>query len=383
MKYLSAPLLIVTLLTVFASCKEAPKKETVKNEGPLPMDKNSKLLVGTFAEGEGQGIYQLEFNTKTGELTNRGHLVKENKPGYLALSKDGKRVYASNGTAPGSISTFTWNVGKNQLQRTQNLASEGNGACYIALSPKEDLIAAANYGSGGIVLYHLDKNGRITEAPQATQHQGSGPHKNQKSAHAHCVEFSVDGAFLYAVDLGIDKILAYPIGEGGKLEKEHTAMDLDPGDGPRHLIFQPGKNRAFVINELGSSVVSAEVDPQTGTFTKIDKKSTLPEDYKGPNACADIHLSRDGKFLYASNRGHNSISVFEVSGKGQLKLLATEPVQGDWPRNFALSPDDRYLLVANRKSDNISVFKRNGETGLLTFTGHQIGVPQPVCLKFR
>ncbi|WP_289039882.1 lactonase family protein [uncultured Zobellia sp.] len=343
---------------------------------------NLKLLVGTHASEDEQGIYQLEFNTETGELTNSEHLVKEDNSGYLYLSKDGKRVYSSNGTKPGSVSAFEWNDKDTELSKVSNFSSEGDGACYIELSPNEDLLAAANYGSGGIVLYSVDQDGKIIGEPTPRQHKGNGPHKNQKSPHAHCVKFSKDGNFLYAVDLGIDKILAYPI-SNNTLEREHIALQLDPGDGPRHLIFHPTKNRVFIINELYSSVVSADVDPKTGTFKKIDKKSTLPEDFDGFNACADIHLSNDGKFLYASNRGHNSIAVFSVSDNGMMNLLGTEPVQGDWPRNFTLSPDNNFLLVANRKTDNITVFKRNANTGLLSFTGHTVDLPQPVCLKFR
>ena len=382
MKHFSNYIVFFILATTLVSCKNEPKKTTMKEVGQEVEKNNLKLLVGTHASEDEQGIYQLEFNTETGELTNSEHLVKEDNSGYLYLSKDDKRVYSSNGTKPGSVSAFEWNDKGTELSKVSNFSSEGDGACYIELSPNEDLLAAANYGSGGIVMYSVDQDGKIIGEPTPRQHEGNGPHKNQKSPHAHCVKFSKDGNFLYAVDLGIDKILAYPI-SNNTLEREHIALQLDPGDGPRHLIFHPTKNRVFIINELYSSVVSADVDPKTGTFKKIDKKSTLPEDFDGFNACADIHLSNDGKFLYASNRGHNSIAVFSVSDNGMMNLLGTESVQGDWPRNFTLSPDNNFLLVANRKTDNITVFKRDANTGLLSFTGHTVDLPQPVCLKFR
>jgi len=383
MKHFSNYLVFFILVTTLLSCKNEPKKTVMDNAEQEIENTSLKLLVGTHASGDEQGIYQLDFNPKTGELSSSEHLVKEDNSGYLYLSKDGKRVYSSNGTKPGSVSAFEWNEDGTQLIKTSNFSSEGDGACYIELSPKEDLLAAANYGSGGIVMYPVDEKGNIIDQPEAKQHVGTGPHKNQKSAHAHCVKFSKAGDFLYAVDLGIDKILAYPIDSDGKLGKERIALQLDPGDGPRHLIFHLTKNRVYIINELGSSVVSADVDTETGTFTRIDKKSTLPEDYDGNNACADIHLSNDGKFLYASNRGHNSIATFSVSDEGKLNLLGTESVQGDWPRNFSLSPDNNFLLVANRKTGNITVFKRDATSGLLSFTGHEAKLPQPVCLKFR
>ncbi|MCM4162467.1 MULTISPECIES: lactonase family protein [unclassified Arenibacter] len=375
-------LLFLVLLLIPAGCKnESKKSPTGMMEAPIQKE-NLKLLVGTFAEGDGQGIYQLDFNPETGELTNSRRVAEENKPGYLYLSKDGNRVYSSNGTKPGSVSAFQWNKDKTALNRVGNLPSIGDGACYVGVSPEEHLLAAANYSSGSIVLYPLDEKGGMIDDPQGIQHNGSGPHPNQKSAHAHCVQFSQNGKFLYAVDLGIDQVLTYPIDSDNKLGEAKVGLQLDPGDGPRHLVFHPTQNMVFIINELSSTVVSATVDEETGVFTTIDKKSTLPDGYQEPNACADIHISKDGKFLYASNRGHNSIAVYSVSESGELKLLTIVSVQGDWPRNFTLSPDGNFLLVANQKSDNITVFEVDKQTGLLNYTGNQIHLPQPVCLKF-
>ncbi|MDX1759908.1 MAG: lactonase family protein [Arenibacter algicola] len=373
-------------MSILIGCKSNSKKAEI-SETDFEKIENSKgkiqkLLVGSFAEGDDQGIYQLDFNTETGLLSNSHRVAIESKPGYLYLSKNGDMVYSSNGTKPGSVSAFQWNDDKTALERVANLPSIGDGACYVGVSPEEHLVAAANYSSGSIVLYPLDDKGVILEEPQGIQHTGSGPHPNQKSAHAHCVQFSQNGKFLYAVDLGIDQILTYPINSENKLGKAEVGLQLDPGDGPRHLVFHPTQNMVFIINELSSTVVSATLDEETGVFTKIDKKSTLPDDFQEPNACADIHISNDGRFLYASNRGHNSIAVYSVSESGDLKLLTIEPVQGDWPRNFALSPDGNFLLVANQKSDNITVFEVDRQTGLLKYTGNQISLPQPVCLKF-
>ncbi|MDX1766887.1 MAG: lactonase family protein [Arenibacter troitsensis] len=375
-------LMFSILWVLLVGCKNQPKNANLAS-APQQIHKEAlKLLVGTFAEGDDQGIYQVEFNPETGELSNSRRVAIEIKPGYLYLSKDGNRVYSSNGTKPGSVSAFQWNKDKTALDKVSNFSSIGDGACYVGVSPEEHLLAAANYSSGSIVIYPLEEKGGMIDDPQGVQHSGSGPHPNQKSAHAHCVQFSQNGKFLYAVDLGIDQILTYPINSDNKLGKAQVALQLDPGDGPRHLIFHPTENKVFIINELSSTVVSATVDEENGVFTKIDKKSTLPEDYQEPNACADIHISKDGKFLYASNRGHNSIAVYSVSEGGDLELLGIENVQGDWPRNFALSPDGNFLLVANQKSDNIIVFRVDKQTGLLKYTGNQLGLSQPVCLKF-
>ena len=157
---------------------------------------------------------------------------------------------------------------------------------------------------------------------------------------------------------------------------------MEPGDGPRHLVFHPDRNLAFVINELSNTVISLKHDPNGGMFEAIARVSTLPESFDGESYCADIHVSPDGQFLYASNRGHNSIAIFSISEDGQLQLLGTESTRGNWPRNFTLSPDGKYLIVANQFSGNVVVFERNPETGMLTYMDQQIEISSPVCLKF-
>ncbi len=374
------------LLVILIGCKEgnegaiSSKKDMLKEEHSTP--KTVELLVGTFTSEDSKGIYKLDFDQKTGALSNKVLLAERKNPGYLYISQDRKKVYSSNGVAPGSISIYEFTADRSQLNLIDELASKGAGACYIELNDKESLVAAANYGSGSIVVYKLEPSGVVDNAPMSVQHQGSGPHPNQKSPHAHCVKFHPTGKYLYAVDLGADEIMFYEINDSNEIGNLQTALKTDPGDGPRHMVFHPNKNRVFIINELSSTVISANINEQTGTLDRIDKRSTLPEEYTGPNACADIHLSADGQFLYASNRGHNSIAIFSVSEIGELKLLTTEPVHGDWPRNFILSADGEFLLVANERSNNISIFKVNTETGQLNYTGNQVEISRPVCLKF-
>lgn len=341
-----------------------------------------ELLVGTFAKGASRGIYKLTFDSKTGDLGDKTLLVAKENPGFLHISKDKSRVYAANSTKPGTVSVFGWNEDSRGLNLIGDHPSGGDGVCYVASNTVENLLAVANYGSGSIAVYQLDESGNSIGAPQCRQHHGHGPHENQKTAHPHCVKFNTLGTFLYVADLGTDEIIVYPIDSEGSLGEPQRALKLDPGDGPRHLIFHPSENFGFIINELSSTVVSVRVDPKTGGFQKIAKESTLPAGYKSANACADIHLNPEGTFLYASNRGHNSIAIFSIAKDGMLKLLVNEAVQGNWPRNFILSPDGRFLIVANERSDNVTVFKVNTNTGLLTFTGHQLKVGQPVCLKF-
>ncbi|MEO1010012.1 MAG: lactonase family protein [Bacteroidota bacterium] len=378
---------ILFSLLFLLGCGEKEKKES-KPASPPPttmqeQESSTELLVGTFTGEGSEGIYKLDFNTETGELGNKTLLVVRENPGYLDISRDRSRVYSSNSGTPGSLSIFEFNTDRSGLRHIGDYSSEGDGACFIELSKNENLVAAANYGSGSIVLYSLDTKGMmVSGTAQKQQHKGSSTSPRQKSAHAHCVKFDDTGKTLYAVDLGMDAVVAYPLGSDGRWGKGHTALKTRPGDGPRHMIFHPTKNMAFVINELSNTVISAKVDAQKAKFEIIDQKSTLPDDFKDESFCADIHLSPDNRFLYASNRGHNSIAIFSVSEEGQLEFLGTEPVRGDWPRNFTLSPDGRFLLAANQKSGNITVFNVNRATGLLSYTGHELKMSQPVCLKF-
>ncbi|MGB5943700.1 MAG: lactonase family protein [Leeuwenhoekiella sp.] len=341
------------------------------------------LLIGSYADAPDEGIYTAKFDPKTGTLDSIRLVATEKNPSYLAISRSGKNVYAVNEESPGSFSRYAWNNDRSQLIKQENHTSDGAYPCYISLNPSETKLAVANYGGGNIAVYPLEETGKIGDTLISRKHQGSGPFMpNQESAHAHCATFDPSGTYLYAADLGIDEVLAYPVISHEALGDAHIALQLNPGDGPRHIAINPTGHLVFIINELSSTVVSAKLDSQNGIFKQIDRQSTLPENFDGKNACADIHLSSDGRYLYASNRGHNSIAVFAVAKDGSLNLLETTAVEGDWPRNFTLSPDGMFLLVANQRSNNITVLLRDPETGLLSYTGNSIEARQPVFLGF-
>lgn len=342
-----------------------------------------ELLIGTYTGQGSNGIYKTTFSAESGQLSTPELLVESENPSFLAFSGDRSKVYAVNETQPGFVSVFTWNEAGTMLEQSQKISSEGDHPCFVEVNEKNDLLTVANYSSGTIALYPLDADGEPTGAFQQATHRGDGPFlPNQASAHAHCARFGPGGDYLYAADLGADKIFGYPIDPTTGLGEQEVALQLNPGDGPRHIAFHPEQPYLFVINELSNTVVSAIIDSQTGKLTAIDRKSTLPSFFEGTSYCADIHLSADGKFLYATNRGHNSIAVFSVSEEGMLTLLQTESVRGDWPRNFAISPDGKFVLVANQRSDNITVFNIDPETGMIRFTGQELEMSQPVCLRF-
>lgn len=344
---------------------------------------NLRLIVGTYTRENSKGIYSFDFDTTTGKLTNEQLLVETSNPSYLVLSKDKETVFSVNEGDMGKVHSFRWNANKTKLTLISEQSSEGAAPCFIQLNESESLLAVANYTSGTLAVYPVNRDGKIEEKLHAAQHEGSGPFlPNQKSPHVHSVKFDKNSKFLYAADLGIDKIISYPITKDITLGKQQTALQLDPGDGPRHFVFHPKKDLVFIVNELSNTVVSAKVNYETGIFEKIDKKSTLPQDYTGKNSGADIRITSNGKFLYTSNRGHNSIAVFAIEENGKLKFLETIPVQGDWPRNFTLTPDENFLLVANERSNTITVFKVDKKSGLLTYTNNKTKIGAPVCLKF-
>ncbi|MEQ8413914.1 MAG: lactonase family protein [Imperialibacter sp.] len=371
---------LIVLIAFMAGCTQQKPQETEGQDDKMEAQ-TIDLLVGVYTGGGSNGIYQLQFNTATGELSDSLLLVKTTNPSYLAISKDRQSVFSVNETQEGGVSSFSWDHGNNQLVEVSKLSTEGAHPCYVDISPSGRQIAVANYSSGNLAVYQLGEGLALQASPQIRQHEGSGPVvPNQKGPHAHCSIFK--GGYLYAVDLGIDKVLAYPFAADGSLGEAHVAFELQPGDGPRHLIFHPTKAMAFVVNELSSSVVSLKADLDKGTFEAIDRKSTIPDDFTEKNSDADIHITSDGKFLYASNRGHHSIAMYAVADDGSLTSLGNEPVGGKTPRNFTLSPDEKFLLVANQDTNNIVVFTRNTETGLLAATGKEFSVSKPVCLKF-
>ncbi len=377
-KYLYIGVMMFSLLSCTKKVKESnpiEKQEVMKSE-------TIEMLVGSYTDESSKGIYKFDFNPLEGTITNKVLVVETVSPSYFDISKDKQFVFAVNETDPGQASSFKWNEERTKLNPISKASSEGIHPCFVEINGAENLMAIANYSSGNVSVYNI-KDGEIKESPQTRQHNGSSIVKpNQEAPHAHCSKFGTNGKYIYVADLGIDEIVSYSVDEKGKLGEKQIALAMDKGDGPRHFIFHPSKNIVFIINELSNTVTSAKVDITTGKFEKIDKQSTLPKDYTEKSYCADIHISSDGKFLYASNRGHNSLAIFSVSEEGNLQLLTTTSVEGDWPRNFTLSPDEKYLLVANQKSDNITVFSRDNETGLISFTENEVKLSKPVCVKF-
>lgn len=368
---------ILFLTVVFTSCKGLNKKKMEK----LIEKSYLEVIVGTYTKSESEGIYKLTINTETGALLHKTLLVDSNNPSYLAISNDQKYVYAVQENEKGEIVGYKWNEDNTKLIEISRLTTKGMHPCYISLNEDNSLLSIGNYSSGDIAVYKVLKDGVLHDSIQTRKHLGKGTLlPRQSSPHAHCTKFYKNN-FLYAVDLGIDKVVSYSI-KNGDLKTSKVALKTDDGDGPRHLTFHPTKNISYVTTEFTNSIIVARVNVITGDFNSIQKISMLPTSSSKESFAADIHVSNDGKFLYASNRGHNSIATFSIDNEGKLTLINHISTEGNWPRNFALSKDNKFLLVANQLSNNIVVFKRDEKLGTLTKTQHKIEMSSPVFLKF-
>ncbi|WP_298530978.1 lactonase family protein [uncultured Algibacter sp.] len=331
---------------------------------------NIDLYVGTYTKRDSKGIYKLNFNTETGVLNNKKLVIHADDPSFLTYAPDRKFMYSVNGS--GFVSSYKINEDKS-LSLLTRMSSNGKGPCHIAINKEGSKIVVSNYGAGTVSIYPIKENGYLGEASQVFNHN-----KGEKPARAHSAQFHEND--LYVADLGNNAVYHYEL-DGDKYKlKSDSIVKMEGNPGPRHFVLTKDDQYIYIINEYGGSITSVKKTKKR--FEQIDFDSTLDDDYKGQISCADIHLSKDERFLYGSNRGENSIAVFKRNTEdGTIERIQNMSVYGDWPRNFTLDPTGKFLLVANRKSDNISVFKINTETGKLSFL-YSIDMPSPVCLLF-
>ncbi|MBK8811202.1 MAG: lactonase family protein [Acidobacteria bacterium] len=353
------------------------------------------LYVGTYtSKTKSEGIYVFRFDAATGNL-QRLHIAKDvADPSYLTVSNDRKHLFAVNelveydGQKSGAVSAFAIDPETGDLTFLNKQPSLGGAPCFITTSNDRKFALVANYVGGNISVFPIEKDGRLGASVALARHSGSGPRKDrQAAAHAHSINLDPANRYAFAADLGIDRLMIYAFdSQTGQLKPNDNQayFQCKPGAGPRHFTFHPNGRLAFLINELDLSITSLSYDAERGTLKEIQTVPTLPANASTAGAsCADIHVSPDGKFLYGSNRGHNSIVAYRVyQTTGKLEYLGHATAGIKKPRNFAIVPDGRFLLVANQESDSIVVFRRDLKTGKLTSTGISTSVPAPVCLKF-
>ena len=341
------------------------------------------FYVGTYTNGDSQGIDRYSIQVD-GYLRLIGLAARSDNPSFLTKSSDGKFLVAVNEISDkdsvGAVESFL--IAGDSLLLINSSSSGGAHPCFVTVNDA-GYVLTANYTGGNIGLLKLNTQGQLTGLLDVQQHTGKSVTERQNAPHAHSTWFTPDGNEIISVDLGTDELWFSKLDTTVQKFKPsgQPKLAMAQGAGPRHLTFHPNGKWIYVVNELNGTVTLVE-KTLAGMYKISASVSTLPEDYDKPNSCADIHLSSDGKFLYASNRGHNSIVIFEVNASdGSLTLVGHESTRGKGPRNFSLTPDGHFLLVANQQSDNIISFSRDPNTGLLTFTD-EIEAPAPVCILF-
>ena len=347
------------------------------------------LYIGTYTSGKSEGIYTHRMNTDTGQLKMFSS-IKADNPSFLTLDHSRRFLYAVNelsefeGKAGGAVSAYAIQSHGN-LRFLNQQASMGADPCHLTVDRKRSSLLVANYTGGNVALLPILKNGTLGPATDVKQHEGSGPKEQQKGPHAHCIILDALERHALAADLGADKVMIYRFDPATrKLQPgKQPFVALQAGAGPRHLTLHPNGRYAYVINELDSTMTTLQYDATAGTLTTVDTVSTLPPGFTNASYCADVHVSPSGRFLYGSNRGHNSIVVFALDGRtGKPTLVEHVSTEGNWPRNFVIDPTGRFLLVANQRTDNVVVFRIDQQTGRLKPSGQAAEVPVPVCLKF-
>ncbi|HCM90042.1 MULTISPECIES: lactonase family protein [Vagococcus] len=338
-----------------------------------------KMILGSYTKKKSQGIYTIELDTAKKELVNLTPIIKEDNPTFLDVS-DNETIYAvSKEGNLGGVAAYK-KESSGSYTFLNRVTEEGAPPCYVVVDEARQLVYGANYHKGLLTSYTINEDGALTLADHI-QHEGDGPHENQNGPHAHYSDLTPD-ARLVACDLGNDTVYTYDVSSEGKLT-EVSKFKAKPGTGPRHLVFHPNNQVAYLFGELSSEVIVLSYDENTGSFTEKQVISTLPEGFSDFNGGAAIRISQDGHFLYASNRGHNSLAVYKISEDGlTIELIQLISVEGDFPRDFDITPDQNFIVLANQNTDNLTLFERNEVTGELSLLQKDIFAPEVVCIKF-
>ena len=349
-------------------------------EGPV-------VLIGTYTNAKmpSEGIYAFRLNSKTGAMQPMGVAAKVKSPSFVALHPNGKFAYAvTEEGAEGSVTAFALDKATGKLTFLNNVPSKGKDPCHLNVDKSGRFLIVVNYSSGTTTRIPLGADGKLGENSVSVLDgkpaggPGTDP-KRQETAHAHSVNYTPDGKFALVADLGLDEMISYKV-DGPGLERGPVAH-IAGGSGPRHFAWLPGGKVGYSINELRSTVTVYDYAGE-GVLKEKQTISALPPDFKGVSYTAEVQVHPSGKFLYGSNRGHNSIAIFSIAADGKLTFIGTESTRGDWPRNFAIDPTGQWLIAANQNSNTMAVFKIDGKTGKLRPVGETISLGAPVCVRF-
>jgi 6-phosphogluconolactonase len=346
------------------------------------------VFVTSFAPGDKGGIHAYQFDSKVGKLSPVRRTGGVENPFFIALSPNKKHLYSIHakqfgGKEKEQVAAYEIVERTGELKLLNRQSAEGTAACYLDIDQTGKALVVANYTSGSVASLPVQADGSLGTPASFVQHKGSSVNpQRQKEPHAHCIVVSPDNKYAFAADLGTDQVLSYKLDPAtAKLTPNDPPFAKSPpGAGPRHLTFHPNGKRVYVINELLNSVTVFDYDPATGTLTERQTISTLPADFRGTSHCADVKVTPDGKFLYGTNRGHDSIAAYRIADDGRLSLIAIEPSLGKGPQNLAVTADGRWLLCANMPGNNVAVFGIDSKTGRLKMAGEPISQPGPSCI---
>lgn len=345
----------------------------------------------TNAKSGSKGIYVAKFNSATGELSEPELAVETGSPSFLTVHPSKKYLYAvgeisAPGQKGGGVSAFSINLPDGKLSLINQVSSVGAGPCHVSLDKTAKMAMVANYGGGSVASYSIGANGALSESASFFQHEGSGANpKRQAGPHGHSINPTPDNQFALACDLGLDKVLIYKMDPASGKLSNHGFGTVPPGSGPRHLAFHPNGKFVFVNNEMLMTETTFAYDPQKGALKEVETVSTLPLEDRGKTglSTAETVVHPNGKFVYVSNRTHDTIAVFSCDATtGKLTLIQNAPAEGKIPRNFCLDPSGKWMIVAHQDSNTAALLKVDQDTGKLSFTGKKIAVGGSVCVRF-
>jgi 6-phosphogluconolactonase len=385
----SVPVLLLSLLAVTMACAPAAAEDTKPHK--------FRVYVGTYTDGKSQGIYLLELDTGRaagpGSVTLRleGLAAKDVNPSFLAIHPGRKFLYAVGetgdfgGQKTGAVSAFAIDAGSGQLTLLNRQPSGGADPCHLVVDREGKNVLVANYTGGSVAVLPIEGDGRLGKPTCVRQHEGSSVNRQrQHGPHAHSINLDAANRFAVAADLGLDKLLVYRFdaAKGLLTPNDPPSASVAPGSGPRHFAFHPQGRFAYVINELLCTVTAVTYDAERGVLKEIQTITTLPDKLRPGYSTAEVQVHPSGKFLYGSNRGHNSIAVFAIDPEtGRLTSVENQPTQGKTPRNFGIDPTGTCLLAANQDSGTVALFRIDPTSGKLEFLRTSVEVPKPVCVK--
>lgn len=346
------------------------------------------VFVSAFASGEKAGIHSFSFDSEKGTLKPLKRAMGVQNPFFIALSPDRRFLYSIDefGGKDNFVAAFAIEGRDGHLRPLNRQNTRGTASCFIEVDPTGKSVLIANYSSGNVSAFPVQSDGSLGEAASFFQHSGSSTNpQRQKGPNAHCFVVSPDGRHALAADLGIDKIMIYTLdAASAKLVPNivQPFANLTPGSGPRHLTFHPSGKLVYVINELANTIAVFDWNPSDGTLKEKQTITTLPKDFNGKSYTADLKITPDGKHLYGTNRGHDSLASYRIAGDGTLTLLAIEPSGGKGPQNLLITPDGRWLLCANMPGNNVVVFQIDTATGAITAKGEPFEVPMASCIRW-